>query len=980
MDLAEWGIRGEEVSAGSVVVRPQRFLEEAREQMARWAKVRLTKASADSLPRLFAVQKDPSRLDDAQELRALLLDFIADFADWGNAADPDYLGVARALTQAGHEALGGEMGTKPMVVDPFAGGGSIPIEALRIGADAFASDLNPVAVLLNRVALEYIPRFGQKLADEVRKWGQWVRDEVESELAGFYPKDTDGATPLAYLWARTVLSEAPGEDTPVEVPLIRSLWLCRKPNRKRALRWLRDDDGLVQTETIQVVYADGVGRTVQRPLLEIFEPIRESEVEAGTVAKGSATCPVTAHTLPVQRVREQLRSRGGGARDARLTAVVVSRSDMPGRSYRLPTRSDYDAVRLAQVSDSARTRADACASLRAFDAPIPTTELRRISVPLYGIESWGQFFTSRQLASSTALATKIRDIPQRFHDDSQGANVRDEAELAAAVQACLALALDKQADLGNSLCAWEPIAECPRHLFGRQAIGMVWDFAEGVATGESSGSWSVQIDRMAHILETIGHDWLAGHAQRADAAAQVLPNDSADALITDPPYYDAVPYAHLSDFFYVWLRYMLEPTHAGLFDEDFAPKEQEIVVDRPHHLSRSQKNHEYYEEALAGALRESRRVVRPDGVGLVVFASKSTSSWEAVMNAVIESGWIITGSWPVDTEMETRIAAQGQARLASSIHLACRPRENADGSLREEVGEWREILAELPVRIRSWMPRLAAEGVVGADAIFACLGPALEVFSRYSRVEKSSGEVVGLRQYLEQVWAAVSQEALSMIFDDSETAGLEPDARLTAMWLWTLSAGESPSEPAAATGGDDLDDAEPIGGLSSRMGSYTLEFDAARKIAQGLGIHLEKTPSVVEVKADKARLLSVAERTRYLFGKDVAGGEPPKKPKKAAQMDLFAELQEIDAGMASPTPEIAAPEVGTTVLDRVHQAMILFGAGRGEALKRFLVEDGIGKQANFWKLAQALSALYPTGSDEKRWVDGVLARKKGVGL
>ena len=184
---------------------------------------------------------------------------------------------------------------------------------------------------------------------------------------------------------------------------------------------------------------------------------------------------------------------------------------------------------------------------------------------------------------------------------------------------------------------------------------------------------------------------------------------------------------------------------------------------------------------------EGRRVLRPEGVGTIVFASKTTASWEAILKAVVDAGWIITGSWPIDTEMENRVSAQGQARLASSVHLVCRPRENSDGSVRiDEVGDWRDVLQELPRRIHEWMPRLAAEGVVGADAIFACLGPALEIFSRYSRVEKSDGSVVPLREYLEHVWAAVSKEALSMIFKDADASGLEPDARLTAMWLWTV--------------------------------------------------------------------------------------------------------------------------------------------------------------------------------------------------
>jgi hypothetical protein len=424
---------------------------------------------------------------------------------------------------------------------------------------------------------------------------------------------------------------------------------------------------------------------------------------------------------------------------------------------------------------------------------------------------------------------------------------------------------------------------------------------------------------------------------------------------------------------------------------------------------------------MTSAMAEGRRVARPSGIGVVVFAHKSTAGWETQLAAMIEAGWIITGSWPIDTEMESRFRARDSAALASSVHIVMRPREHAGGEVRQDdVGDWRDVLAELPRRMHEWMPRLAAEGVVGADAIFACLGPALEVFSRYSRVEKASGEVVTLGEYLEQVWAAVSKEALSLLFKDADAAGLEPDARLTAMWLWTLGGGngengsgngkangkgakarrhagtkgagdEDRSEAGppdeSPTDGEDGEESEGGEKKAKAAGGFVLEFDAARKIAQGLGAHLEKLPTVVEVKGDKARLLSVAERTKYLFatpaggqGKDAAAAEPRgRRRKKPAQGGLFEELERAEAAEAGGW-DVAGPSAGATVLDRVHQAMILFAAGRGEAMRRFLVDDGAGKDARFWKLAQSLSALYPPGTEEKRWVDGVLGRKKGLGL
>jgi putative DNA methylase len=1015
----------------------------SKESWERWAAI-----SAGTLA------LDANKPADLPILRMALLDFIADFASWDNSTVSAYLETARALTQAAHEALGGEPSTRPLVVDPFAGGGSIPLEALRVGADAFASDLNPIPVLLNKVVLEYIPKYGQRLADEVRKWGAWIKEQAEKELAQFYPpqkvkledyhpqpkdkitRQVDNATwyldrieretPIAYLWARTILSEAPGQGSiPVEVPLMRSFWLAKKAGRKVALRWVRDDAGEIKTKTMEVAYCeDGqrVIRKVKRPLLEVFQPNRDSEVPPGTVARGSATCPVTGFTTKVDSVRAQLKKRRGGAADARLFAVVTTlvtqrytgrkahfeEWNEQGRFYRLPTQVDESTFASAAVELERQEQEDGSSraqkgrregegieasrsSRRSLvpDEVISLNELRRVSVPIYGMERWGDLFSPRQALALTTLARLVRVAGVHMASPAN-------AGLAEAVTSCLSLCLGRVADLSNALCGWKLDVQCPTHLFARQAIGMVWDFSESVCLSESSGSWFVMVDRMFDTLASIGGDWTVGHIEQASATQHPLPDDAAAAFVTDPPYYDAVPYAYLSDFFYVWMRRTLADVHPALFRESGVPKDAEIVVDRPHQLSQSTKNIAFYERELTKAFAEGRRITRPDGVGTIVFASKTTASWEAILKAVVDAGWVITGSWPIDTEMETRVAAQGQARLASSVHLVCRPRENADGTVTSATGEWRDVLLELPKRIHEWMPRLAAEGVVGADAIFACLGPALEIFSRYSRVEKASGEAATLREYLEHVWAAVSTEALSLIFKDADAAGLEPDARLTAMWLWTLGGGSGinsgngkpngganqdarEADESEATAENDPGADDTAAKRGAKVSGFELEFDAARKIAQGLGVHLEKSESVIEVAGDKARLLSVAERTRHLFGQDATNGSAPGKKKKNKQRTLFDDLEEADAVEAG-WAELKGPPPGSTVLDRLHQTMILFAAGRGELMKRFLVDEGVGSDARFWKLAQSLSALYPTGTDERRWLEGVLARKKGLGL
>jgi putative DNA methylase len=656
---------------------------------------------------------------------------------------------------------------------------------------------------------------------------------------------------------------------------------------------------------------------------------------------------------------------------------VTVRAGEQGRFYRLPTANDLRVIREADNELERRKRAHRGRLALVPDEPISVNELRRISIPIYGMESWGDAFSIRQSLLLQTLARLGRDAASRADSDLR--NV---------LTVLFALALGRQADACSSLARWHTTREINTGTFGRQALGMVWDFCEINPFSGSSGGWQGVVQWIAKVSESqaTADPRCNAQSQRASATAHPLSDDIASAWITDPPYYDAVPYAHLSDYFYVWMRRMLHDVQPELFGFECVPKDEEVVVDRPHSLSRSKKDVAFYERELTRAFKEGRRVLRPDGIGAIVFASKTTASWEAILRAVVDAGWIITGSWPIDTEMEARVAAQGQARLASSVHLVCRPRENPDGSLLEsDIGDWRDVLTELPRRIHDWMPRLAEEGVVGADAIFACLGPALEVFSRYSRVEKSSGEIAPLREYLEHVWAAVSNEALSMIFKDADAAGLEPDARLTAMWLWTLGTAspDTNGKPSAEDGAeDDSDTEDEAAEKPSNVSGFTLEFDAARKIAQGLGIHLDKSPSIIEVKGDKARLLPVAERTKYLFGKETVGAPATKKrpKKKDTQLTLFETLKEVDADASAEKPELKSPQAGLTVLDRVHQSMILFAAGRGEALKQFLVDEGTGKDARFWKLAQSLSALYPPGIDEKRWVDGVLARKKSLGL
>ncbi len=915
---------------------PESFREVAREVVGRWATenalIRLL--SAESYSRFMTLRREPERIQDHLELRGALLDFIADFSNWDNSTKKEYLETSRRLTQTAHEALGGLAGTRPLVIDPFAGGGAIPLEALRIGADAFASDLNPVAVLLNKVLLEYVPRYGKQLAVEVSKWGKWLKDAARQELAQFYPVDPDGSVPIAYIWARTIKCEGPG--CGVEIPLIRNMYLTPTGDR-----W-------------HFVINENLSGELQ------VSVTKESHLVSNpTVSSGKAVCPRCNFTTPAKSVRVQLASMRGGADSARLLAVYVQSNK--SRNFRSPTKADLSAVAVAQANrDERAIPGDRINPVR------PYTNSRGLSaITRIGIHTFGDLYTSRQ-----AIAIgKLRDLALSVPDDGLAQGLRE------AVITVLVLAVSRNIFQNCSLARWDASRGSIAGAFGKQALQVVWDFAEANPLSDGPANWDGALDWVIKVIEANSVLTHTGTVRKSAAQHQLLPNDSAQALITDPPYFAAIPYSDLSNVFYVWERSLMKQLHPDLYLDGLVDQEDEIIVTNAN-VGRAGvlKGADFFQKEMTRALEAARQVVAPDGIGVIVFADSSTASWEAILGAVLDAGWQITGSWPLDTELPNRTQAAGSASLQSSIHIICRPRETPDGALRvNDIGDWRDILDQLPRRLHDWMPRLASEGIVGADAIFACLGPALEVFSQYSRVEKASGEEVKLREYLERVWGAVAKEALNMIFEGADATGFEEDARLTAMWLWTLSTNDTKGQTSAEQTEDDEEDIDE----TSPQAGYVLEFDAARKIAQGLGVHLERLSSMVEVKGDKARLLPVSERTKYLFGKDGSTAMAMRRTSK--QLSLF-DMPEEEVQPSGRRDDLDVPPPGSSVLDRIHQSMLLFSAGRADALRRFLVNDGVGNDQRFWRLAQALSALYPADSSEKRWIDGVLARKKGLGF
>ncbi len=909
------------------------------------------------------------------DLRNELLRFIGDFANWDNSTSPTYLEAARGLVRAAH----GE--EAPLVVDPFAGGGSIPLEALRIGCDAFASDLNPVACLILKTMLEDIPRHGCGLSSELRGTGANIKSAAERELAEFYPTDSDGSKPIAYLWARTITCDHCG----AEIPLVRSFWLSTKAGRKRALRYR-------------------VVKSVPPELtLEVFEPRQDSEVQEGTVSRAKASCPCCHITMNAERVRSQLTAQRGGAdvkfdesgcrtSGARLIAVVTVASDAHGRSYRLPNKRDYEAVwRAGEQLDSIKGQRLPHGLTPIPNEHIPSTELRRISLPLYGCSDWGSAFTARQ---KLALSTLSRQI---------------ERSSSGTVCELLGFALSKQADFNSSIARWANHMEKSVATFGRQALPILWDWAEVVPISDSTGAFLVAVDWIASAAETITNMLpRPGQVTMADAAANPVPDESAAVWFTDPPYYDSVPYSHLADYFYVWLRRIQCIGNQKWFKGDLCPKDAECVVDRPHSLSNSTKTPAYFHEKMAAAMASGRRSVASEGVGCVVFAHKTTEGWEALISGIIAGGWTITASWPVATEKPARLNAQENASLATSVHLLTRPRPAA-----APIGDWGDVLRELPQRVGDWIERLQSEGIKGADLVFACIGPAMEIYSRYRRVEDAEGREIPLggdptaiepyhRGFLAYVWETVGRLALEEVLGTAEAkarngaaGALEEDSRLTALFLWTLQSTQTDVDGPNGNGEDEdaEEDADEEAKPKKSKAGYSLIYDVARRFAQPLGIHLEKWEGrIIETEKGIVRLLPVTERAEQLFGEEDAAAISQRfeEDVKANRNLSFAFMED-----AAKAPEIKASSRGrktvgkgktqgesavatgpgaaqpATTLDRLHAAMLLQRSGQTNGLRALLREE-IQRGPDFVRLANALSRLYPKESDEKRLLDAML--------
>ena len=746
------------------------------------------------------------------------LEFIKHLAKWENSNNPEYIEPARRLIAAAHKFLHPDTDSDvPAVLDPFAGGGSIPLEALRLGCDAHAIDLNPVAHLIELCTIVYPQKYGQSdsrpvpdyierliahndakrkakggrglfdnekhvtaeeeelipdgevteeeyranpLAADVKYWGHWVLQKAYKSIQSLYPVDEDKSVPVAYLWARAV--KCPNPTCCATTPLFRQLWLCKRTGRRVALRPSVTNDGEV---TFQVLNDSEI----------TFDPSK------GSVNNAKAACLSCGTVVDGSYLRSESIA---GRMHHQLICIVTASAALRGRHYRAPTERDLSRLSIAEAMlGEAQTISINGVPLIPNEA-ISKTEPRRVSPPLYGLSKWSDIFNPVQLATLTTFVRSIHSAHSRITSHW-------EDDYATALTTYLALGLDRGADHWSALCTWNPTAEKLQHTYTRQALPIVWDYAEANVIGGSVGDWisSIIDNEVNGILGVSSLPMCSAKVYRGSATQQPLESGTMSAVITDPPYYDAVPYSDLSDLFYVWLKRSVGQLYPQTFGTPLTPKGMEIVEQRPHSTLKKRKDKQFYETHMTMAFREARRVVSDHGIVAVMFAHKTTSAWESLISGLLGSGLTVSASWPIDTESKTRMGAQGTASLASSVTLICRKRTADAGS-----GLWDDVRQELKTVAQERLDFFWIQGIRGADFFISAIGPALSVFGKYERVTNLSGEEVTVGQFLDEVRSLVTGYALAKILKTTHTGTIDPESRFYVVWKWSYGDAKVPAD------------------------------------------------------------------------------------------------------------------------------------------------------------------------------------------
>jgi putative DNA methylase len=682
----------------------------------------------------------------------------------------------------------------PAFHDPFAGGGALPLEAQRLGLESYASDLNPVPVLINKAMIEIPPKFtgqppvnqearskrdliapdwrgAQGLAEDVLHYGEWMRDEAKKRVGHLYSKvkitsemsiDRPDLTPyigrelnvIAWLWARTVKSPNPAF-AHVDVPLATTFVLGTKPGKESYI------EPVIEGNAYRFTVKSG-------------KPKNPNVTKIGTKSASSGSsfiCLMSGTPISFDYLRSEAKA---GRMGTRLMAIVAEGDR--GRVYLTPTSDVEEAAQRVQPKDAPET-----------DLPKKALGFR---IQEYGMVRWCDLFTSRQLVALTTFSDLVQEARDRVRDEAVTRGMRkDNLRLSEggvgaeaygdAVATYLGLLVSRLVDLNNALCQWrnDPGKEHVGHMFVRQAIPMVWDFAEANPLGQSAGGFDKTFLFIPKVFPFLC-DFTGGTSQQADAARQSVSLNKV--ISTDPPYYDNVPYADLSDFFYVWLRRSLRPVFPQLFATVAVPKTEELVATPERHGSK-EKAESFFLDGMTEAMHRLAEQAHPAFPVTIYYAFKqsetgsvgtASTGWETFLAAVIKAGFAIGGTWPMRTELANRIRSSDSNALASSIILVCRPR-----AANAPVATLRELLAALKAELPDALRYLQHGNIAPVDLAQAAIGPGMALYTRYSQVIDASGAIVSVRDALALI-NQVLDEALA-----EQEGDFDSDTRWAVSWF-----------------------------------------------------------------------------------------------------------------------------------------------------------------------------------------------------
>lgn len=775
--------------------------------------------------------------DPGDDERPQILQELADAAQFEASVQPSRMEPLRRRLL---DAYGGRA---PKVLDCFAGGGTIPLEALRLGCDTTAVDLNPVAHLVEKGVLEFPQRFGtdsaggNPLADAFVRWAGWVKARADEELAVLFPREDGKPRPSVFFWCRTMICPNPSCET--EMPLLSSLRLSDSGRRQT---WLRFD---VSTDPIGIDLVDGA-------------PPTELDLTQGTVRASSVTCPRCSAAVSAADVRAYGCREGFGER---LYAVL----EVAGRhrAYRTPNRSDLLGVdATATFLERFGELDDGTSELP--DEPVDAIAYRELKSLIFGYTTWRSVFTDRQVAVLGTLCRAVRaahaEMLQEGLDD----------DYAAALTTYLGLCVDRIADYNSRFTTWAYGQEFVCHTFPQQAIRMAWDFTEIDPFGEASGTWDGATRWMELVMRhcaTTGET--PATVQRGNAQELPFADNTFDAVVVDPPYYYSVMYSDLSDFFYVWLKRSIGFLYPDLFVSQWTPKAQEVIQNRvrpshPRHISG-----EEFEHRLEHSLREIARVVKDEGVVSIVFAHTDVSAWEKLLGALRSVGLVVTTSWPMRSERPGRPLAQVKAALGSSVVLTCR-RHDA-----QAVAFYDDVVRELEDRIGDRLDAFEHMGLVGADYFASAVGPAFEVFARYASISKLSGEEVTVSELMVLARQVVARRAMGQLLGDESLTALDGASLFYLTWRWAYLTADVPADEAyklERAFDVDLGELTGQGGLVEQHGATFRVLGPHER----RDLELSVAPALIDVLHLACKLWDTGQRADLadLLGATGMGGEP----------------------------------------------------------------------------------------------------------